>query len=136
MSASAIELTEETVKANDYLAMRESILLKMEEFTSAFDEFYTMNNKYQSEIDQKVSDCLHSIELGNNDAVDLVKVASQLKKHLKDRRTIKDNMQIGRSIKDGLNINKKSVESTTQKINQFLGIKRNYTPRYLTELNY
>lgn len=67
----------------------------------------TASNDQLSHIDKTLTDLYHYLELESLDAVGMIKVAVKIKLKLKERRIIKNDMQIGRAILD--NFPKKSL---------------------------
>ncbi len=75
----------------------------MEEIIALAESF---NNIYQStydnlsKLDNQVNDLYHQLELGNHDAIGLVKLASELRTRLRERRREKQKLSVIHSIRD------------------------------------
>jgi hypothetical protein len=66
----------------------------------SFNKISQLTNDQLSNLDNQVNDLYHQLELGNHNAIGLVKLASDLRKILKERRREKQKLSVIHSIRD------------------------------------
>lgn len=100
----------------------ESLTSLCVEAISSFDELV----KQQSEIESRVSDLYHVLELVPMNAVEQMKVTKQLKLALQQRRAIKDKIRYANSLRDHLS----QVQMKVKQVDKNIMLD---TTRYLKE---
>ena len=74
------------------MSEEEEFLIKMKNFFESIDKLRISLERQIKETEFARNDMLHELELGNLNAVEMIKVAKTLKEILRDRRKYKDEL--------------------------------------------
>ena len=119
----------------------EEFLIRMKNFFENIDELKVNLEKEIKKTELERNDLLHELELGNLNAVELTKVAVELRDILKERRQYKDELAKVMTLKgftDKYN-NKLITGDIIQTLKNLRTLKKNnesrkYTPRVIKDL--
>lgn len=122
----------------------EEVKKAITEFKSIFTNIYDVKKDIEDQLaikDDETIDYLHELELGDLNAIDLMKTAKKLIKTRKERRVLKDKLELIKTTKGFVDnyIVKGIVGELEQVVENIDTLKRNqenrqYTPRVLQDL--
>lgn len=120
---------------NDYIPTNDPV----QAFLTAievFQEVSKQNAANHSTLDREISDILHSIEFGRNNAVDLVKLNKLLRTTLQKRREVKNQQAIISIVNSFVPMNTATMEKLQNRITKTRNQKLSYEARELSSLKY
>ncbi|MBR3163561.1 MAG: hypothetical protein IKF17_05640 [Clostridia bacterium] len=123
------------------MTKEEEFLIEMKNFFENIDKLKLDLEKQISETEKARNDLLHELELGNLNAIEIMKVAKTLKEVLQERRQYKDELKKVMTLKgftDKYN-NKLIVGDIIQALKNLKTLQkqleeRKYRPRMITNL--